>query len=279
MTDPQDPSAEPPRSPAEPVAGAPEAALPPEPSPAAVAFPEPGPEPAASLQSTPPAAERPSLAFVGARPTFMFFGVVAAVSLVADVGTKAWAEITLSRRDPLTPSIELIKDHLAFTLAYNPGGAWGLFQKHSEYVRRPFFLLVSLLAIGFIINLYGRLTPQQRALKWGLPLVLGGALGNLSDRIVRSNVIDFIDYQAKWIEAMNRLVAKAVPGWSVTDHWPTFNVADIAICVGVGLMAVDMFTSRRGASPSMPPSMPPKPPAADLGLKVPDATPPLKPEA
>ena len=237
----------------------------------------------------------------GPQPTFRFFGVVAAVSLVLDVTSKAWAEITLIQHHGGMPrSIELIKDHLGFTLAYNPGGAWGLFQHHSEYVRRPFFLLVSLLAVAFIINLYGRLTPGQRALKWGLPLVLGGALGNLSDRIIRSNVIDFIDYQAKWIEDMNRLVAKAVKGWSVTNHWPTFNVADIAICVGVGLMAVDMFTSRRGASASMPPRPPASvpPPASalpvsvapaplagpeaapDLGaLNVPDATPPLKPDA
>ena len=214
---------------------------------------------------------------------------MAAVSLLADVSTKAWAENTLSRRNPLEPSIELVKEHLAFTLAYNPGGAWGLFQHHSEYVRRPFFLMVSLLAIAFIINLYGRLTVGQRALKWGLPLVLGGALGNLSDRIVRSNVIDFIDYQAKWIEAMNRLVAKVQKGWAITDHWPTFNVADIAICVGVGLMAVDMFTSRRGASSSLPPKPPapaalPLPPSAEApaGLPlpgVPEVTPPLKPEA
>ena len=64
-------------------------------------------------------------------------------------------------RSQLQGSIELIKDHLSFTLAYNPGGAWGLFQHHSEYIRRPFFLLVSLLAIAFIINLYGRLTPAN----------------------------------------------------------------------------------------------------------------------
>ena len=180
-----------------------------------------------------------------------------------------------------------------FTLAYNPGGAWGLFQHHSEYVRRPFFLLVSLLAIAFIINLYGRLTPGQRALKWGLPLVLGGALGNLSDRIVRSNVIDFIDYQANWIEQMNRWVAKVVGGWSITNHWPTFNVADIAICIGVGLMAVDMFTARRApARSSLPPAAggpplasapapePAREPGADLSaLSVPEGTPPLKPEA
>jgi signal peptidase II len=262
------------------------------------------PDPAPSSDGVPPTlltgtapAPSPSQA-PPARPTFRFFGIVAAVSLVLDVSTKAWAEITLMQQNALPRTIELVKEHLAFTLAYNPGGAWGLFQHHSEYVRRPFFLLVSLLAIAFIINLYGRLTPGQRALKWGLPLVLGGALGNLSDRIVRSNVIDFIDYQANWIEQMNRMVAKVVKGWSVTNHWPTFNVADIAICVGVGLMAVDMFTARRGSSlPSQ--SQPPRPPvqalpvdppapataagpgaAPELGaLHVPEATPPLKPDA
>jgi signal peptidase II len=290
MTDPQDGTPEPSGAPVEPPVAA-SAEVAPEPPVAApselTAFPEPTATESALLATgTPAPASQPP----GPRPTFVFFGGVAAVSLIADVSTKAWAEITLSRRNPLLPSIELVKEHLAFTLAYNPGGAWGLFQRQSEYVRRPFFLLVSLLAIAFIINLYGRLTPQQKALKWGLPLVLGGALGNLSDRIVRSNVIDFIDYQAKWIETMNRLVAKFVKGWAITDHWPTFNVADIAICVGVGLMAVDMFTSRRGASHSLPPRPPaggtPVTPvaeqaaAADLpSLHVPEPTPPLKPEA
>ena len=267
MNDPLDP----PQEPVLPVAEAPALA------------PEQAVAPVATAAPAPPVALQPAESASGSRPTFVFFGIVAAVSLVADVSTKAWAEITLSRRNPLEPSIELIKDHLAFTLAYNPGGAWGLFQRHSEYVRRPFFLLVSLLAIAFIINLYGRLTPGQRALKWGLPLVLGGALGNLSDRIVRSNVIDFIDYQAKWIEAMNRLIGKLVSGWSITDHWPTFNVADIAICVGVGLMAVDMFTSRRGASPSLPPRPPSIDPQPIGTVSVPaplsEPTPPLKPEA
>jgi lipoprotein signal peptidase len=264
------------------------------------------PEPQAFPEPTPPSEGVPPTLLTGVspsqspsqaappRPTFRFFGVVAAVSLILDVSTKAWAEITLSHRNPLEPTVVLIKEHLAFALAYNKGGAWGLFQNQPEYVRRPFFLLVSLLAIAFIINLYGRLQRGQKALTWGLPLVLGGALGNLSDRIVRSNVIDFIDYQAAWIEKMNTLVAKLVKGWAITNHWPTFNVADIAICVGVGLMAVDMFTSRRGASASLPPrppltaSNPPAPlvalPGPEAGtepgvLGVPDATPPLKPEA
>ena len=181
----------------------------------------------------------------GRRPSFIFFGVVSAVALLLDVTSKAWAEMTLSRRSALSPAITLIRDHLQLSLAYNKGGAWGLLQTASEQVRRPFFLLVSVLAIAFIVSLYGRLLPNQRALKWGLPLVLGGALGNLSDRVTRSSVIDFIDYRAKWIETMNSAIASSVSSWSVTDHWPTFNVADIAICIGVGLMAVDMFTSRR----------------------------------
>jgi signal peptidase II len=165
----------------------------------------------------------------------------------------------------LDPSLVLIKDHLTLTLAYNKGGAWGLLQNASEAIRRPFFLAVSLLAIAFIVSLYGRLAPGQRALKWGLPLVLGGALGNLSDRVTRSSVIDFIDYRADWIEAMNSFIARGVKSWSVTDHWPTFNVADISICIGVGLMAVDMITSRRRA-----PEQPAPAPAGSAAAAAPE---------
>jgi lipoprotein signal peptidase len=57
------------------------------------------------------------------QPTFLLFGMVASVSLLLDVASKAWAEVTLINR-PTTP-ITLIEDHLALTLAYNPGGAWG----------------------------------------------------------------------------------------------------------------------------------------------------------
>ena len=211
---------------------------------------EPAPLPAPmDVSPEPVSSQGPGPTLEGAmslrRPSFIFFGVVSAVSLAADVASKAWAEVALSKRTLLDPSVVLFKDHLTLTLAYNKGGAWGLLQNASETIRRPFFLFVSVLAIAFIVSLYGRLAPGQRALKWGLPLVLGGALGNLSDRVTRSSVIDFIDYRANWIEQMNLLIARVFKSWSVTDHWPTFNVADISICVGVGLMAVDMITSRR----------------------------------
>lgn len=177
------------------------------------------------------------------QPTFVFFGVVSAISLLADVASKAWAEVYLLTRS--NEPVILIKDQLTFTLAYNKGGAWGLLQDQSEDLRRPFFLVVSLLAIAFIVSLYNRLQPNQTALKWGLPLVLGGALGNLADRIVRSSVIDFIDYRADWIGSMNEFIQSWHSTWTVTNHWPTFNVADISICIGVALMGVDMVTSRR----------------------------------
>ncbi|HVW28602.1 MAG TPA: signal peptidase II [Polyangiaceae bacterium] len=177
------------------------------------------------------------------RPSYVFFGVVAAVALMADVASKAWAEITLTAR-PRDPAIKLVENHLSLNLAYNRGGAWGLLQNASELVRRPFFLCVSVAAVIFIVSLYSRLLPGQRALKWGLPLVLGGALGNLTDRVVRTSVVDFIDYRAEWITKMNEGIAAVVPTWNVTDHWPTFNVADMCICAGVALMAIDMIASR-----------------------------------
>lgn len=178
------------------------------------------------------------------RPSFKFFGAVAAVCLLADVASKAWAEVALTRRGAADPLV-LVEDHLHLALAYNRGGAWGLLQNASEAIRRPFFLLVSFAALAFIVSLYGKLQPSQRALRWGLPLVFGGALGNLADRLTRGSVVDFIDYRADWVEAMNRLIARVVSGWHVTDHWPTFNVADICICIGVGLMALDMLMSSR----------------------------------
>jgi len=192
------------------------------------------------------------------RPSYVFLGLVSVLTLAADLGSKAWAEQHL---DGNTVA-ELWKNHVTLLLAKNRGGAWGLLQSTSENVRRPFFLLVSVAAIAFIMTLYRRLNPSQRALKWGLPLVLGGALGNVFDRIRYGHVIDFIDYRADWMRVMNEKLLH-----NSNDHWPTFNIADVAICVGVGLMAIDMFTSKRGArplfrAPNVPPSQSGEPSAS-----------------
>jgi len=206
---------------------------------------------------------------LGPRPSPSFLAVVSIVSLASDIVTKLWAE---KRLEGYPGYINVLDNHLMFVLAKNKGGAWGLLQGQSENVRRPFFLLVSVAAIAFIVTLYRRLQPRQHALKWGLPLVLGGALGNVFDRIRYGFVIDFIDYRADWIKKLNELIQKKYPAHIVTDHWPTFNVADIAICVGVALMAIDMLTSRRGKKPApTTPDVPIEPVAAEPALLVGDA--------
>jgi len=166
------------------------------------------------------------------RPSYVFLALVSIISLAADVASKSWAEHHL---DSYPGTVEIWKNHLTLILAKNRGGAWGLLQSTSENVRRPFFLLVSVAAIAFIMTLYRRLNTKQQALKWGLPLVLGGALGNVFDRIRYGHVIDFIDAHAIYK--------------GIEHHWPTFNIADVAICVGVGLMALDMFAAKRGPRP------------------------------
>jgi signal peptidase II len=180
------------------------------------------------------------------RPSYLFLAVVSIATLAADLGSKHWAKGRLEDGKTFAERhIEVVKGVWSFMFARNRGGAWGLLQDEPESIRRPFFLGISVLAIVFIVSLYRKLTPQQWALRWGLPLVLGGALGNLVNRIQYNFVVDFIDFQWKG------------------HHWPTFNVADIAIVVGVGLMAIDMFTPRKPA---------PRPAAASAGI-APDPAP------
>ena len=168
------------------------------------------------------------------RPSYASLVVLSIFVLAADLGSKWWAVKHLERDGFRLPARELIKGRLAFVLARNPGGAWGMFHDQPEKVRKPFFVLVSVIAVVVIVGMYRKLDVKQHALKWGLPLVLGGALGNLVDRVRYGQVIDFIDV-VYW---KNKL--------GIERHWPTFNVADIAICVGVLLMAVDfLFPHKR----------------------------------
>ena len=169
-----------------------------------------------------------------------FLVVVTGISLAADLVSKYYAKSRLSAFDPKTramPRVEIWKDHLDFIFAQNPGGAWSFLRGLPDTLRRPFFLVVSAAAIVFIISIYRRIGDDQRAMKWGLPLALGGAMGNLVDRMRYGWVIDFIDI---YISRRGR-----------EHHWPTFNVADIAIVVGVGLMAIDMLWVR-GKKPGSP---------------------------
>ncbi|MDC0711445.1 signal peptidase II [Stigmatella sp. ncwal1] len=127
-------------------------------------------------------------------------------------------------------SIDVSESFLRLRYEENPGAAWGMFRNLSPSTRGPLFHVVSLgavLLIGYYFTKLSGTDPAEKWALWGLSLVLGGALGNYIDRIARGFVVDFI--QAHWMD-------KA--------YWPSFNVADMAICVGVGLLIIDAFVRK-----------------------------------
>ena len=105
----------------------------------------------------------------------------------------------------------------------NPGAAWGLFRSLPESARNALFTAISLAAVAFIGHYYRRLREDQRFLQVALALVLSGAVGNFVDRVARRYVIDFVEWY--W--------------WNRPDiRWPTFNVADSLIVIGVAMLLV-----------------------------------------
>jgi len=105
----------------------------------------------------------------------------------------------------------------------NPGAAWGLFRGLSAEVRYAFFTLISLGAVAFILHYYRKLREDQRFLQLALAFVLAGAVGNFVDRVARRYVIDFVEWY--W--------------WNRPDiRWPTFNLADSLIVVGVAMLVL-----------------------------------------
>jgi signal peptidase II len=127
-------------------------------------------------------------------------------------------------------SVELSESFLRLRYEENPGAAWGMFRNLSPKVRGPLFHVVSLgavILIGYYFTKLSGTDPKEKWALWGLSLVLGGALGNYIDRIARGFVVDFI--QAHWKDQA---------------YWPSFNVADMAICVGVGMLILDAFVRK-----------------------------------
>ena len=146
---------------------------------------------------------------------------VSAIVLTVDQATKIYIDRTMD----LQSSITVAENFFNITYLRNKGAAFGVLA-HSSY-RLPFFIMVSLVAIAVIIVVFCRLRPDQKFTAFALSLIFSGALGNLIDRVRLGEVIDFLD--AHWY----------------SHHWPAFNVADSAICVGVFLLAIDMFIEEK----------------------------------
>lgn len=163
-------------------------------------------------------------------PRALVFGLVTLGTLAADLGTKRWAERALGEGS------ESVTGALRFHLAKNPGGAGSFLRDAPDAVRIPFFFAATALAVVAVFYFLRKLGPHQNAMRVALALVMGGALGNLVDRVRYGYVIDFIDVHAAW------------RGSDV--HWPTFNVADMAICAGAALLALGAL--RRGDKATLP---------------------------
>jgi signal peptidase II len=139
---------------------------------------------------------------------------------------------------------DFIPGYLHLTLVKNAGAAFGLFQGG-----RVFFIVASVIAAIFVVYVGARMDPQFKWRRVFLGLILGGAIGNLIDRILSGEVIDFIQI--------------GVAG----HYWPVFNVADIGVSVGAAFLLIDLLRSRddqpdavemaqTGSPPSVPPSGP-----------------------
>jgi len=150
-------------------------------------------------------------------------GLVAFVfSLAFDQLTKIAVDLNMTYSD----RIPVIEGFFYLTHVRNPGAAFGLFADGEPMIRLTFFIGVSVVALGIILSFFRQLAPGDRLSALALGLILGGAVGNLIDRVLRGEVVDFLHFRL-W------------GGYS----WPDFNLADSFIVVGVAILVLDLLAT------------------------------------
>jgi signal peptidase II len=190
--------------------------------------------------AAPPPVVDQTLAAKLRRKKWVVFLIVGFLSLFADQGTKIWARQSLPTdviHGALTDKPCAIPDDIvsrrcqghevpfagkfwSWRLSMNPGSAFGLFSGQNS--ARIFLSIVGVAAVFGMFWMLKKSRDDQRILHWALALVAGGAVGNLIDRIYYGVVTDFVLWRYD------------------THEWPVFNVADIVLVVGVGLMFIDI---------------------------------------
>lgn len=154
-----------------------------------------------------------------ARRALLVAGAVSLALVIADQWTKFAITSNLRYGESLT-----VTSFFNLVLVYNKGAAFS-FLSNADGWQRFFFIGITLAAIGVLTWLIAR-HHTEKLFRWGLTLVLGGAIGNLIDRVAHGHVIDFLDFH--------------FAGW----HFWAFNVADSAISVGAALLILDSFRPR-----------------------------------
>lgn len=172
---------------------------------------------------------------------------LAAAWFLADQATKLWAVHALEAPHTVIPGL------FRFWLSHNTGALFGIMADWPDPAR---FLLLTLLPIGAIAViawLLVRTPPADRFARLGLALILGGATGNVLDRILRGYVIDFLDVYISF---------EPISGFLIdtfgTNRWPTFNVADMGLTCGAALLLFEILR-RRGVDETTHASVPDRP--------------------
>ncbi len=202
-----------------------------------------------------------------------WLAVIVVVGVALDQGTKLWAMDALTR--PATPEeVQLSsscqdsafrKEHRAecrtnpritehgarvierditiipglfnFKYAENPAAAFSMTGSMPDWFRRPFLLMISLLASIGIAVWYLKLKVADWAVMTAFPLIISGAVGNLIDRARLAYVIDFLDFYLASPDSVSAWLVQTFR----TNHWPTFNIADSCIVVGALLVIFRTF--------------------------------------
>jgi signal peptidase II len=155
----------------------------------------------------------------------MWLGLaVAAAVAVADQLTKAWV-LKLFAAHAATPPIITVTPFFNVVLTGNRGVSFGLFNNGAAPNMAIFTAVAAAIVLGLLIWLRRATTTP---LKLGIGLVIGGAIGNVIDRLMHGAVVDFLDFH--------------LGAW----HWFAFNLADAAICLGVASLLLDGLLARRG---------------------------------
>ena len=137
-----------------------------------------------------------------------------------------WSKWLIAARIDVHDSVTLIPNLFQLVHVRNTGAAFGIGANAESHI---VLLMLNIGAIGvfFVVVAYAfRTAVTDRVLQVGLHLILGGAIGNLIDRFRLGYVVDFLDVYVNW--------------GGQPHHWPAFNVADSAICIGIGLLFFDM---------------------------------------
>jgi signal peptidase II len=142
------------------------------------------------------------------------------------IALDAWSKWLVSTHVEMHDSITLIPDLFQLVHVRNTGAAFGIGANAESHIV-PLMLNIGAIGVFFVVVAYAfRTAVTDRLLQIGLHLILGGAIGNLIDRFRLGYVVDFLDVYLNW--------------GGQAHHWPAFNVADSAICIGIGLLFLDM---------------------------------------